>query len=37
LPKGKYVVHIVMPLIGVAEGSDHELSQPRTQVEVGGP
>jgi hypothetical protein len=37
LPKGKYVVHVVMPLIGVAEGSDHELSQPRTQVEVGEP
>jgi hypothetical protein len=37
LPKGKYFVHVVMPLIGVAEGVDHEFSQPRTQVEVGGP
>jgi hypothetical protein len=36
LPKGKYVVRVVMPLIGVAEGKDHELSQPRTEVEVGG-
>jgi hypothetical protein len=35
LPKGKYVVRVVMPLVGVAEGSDHELSQPRTPVEVG--
>jgi hypothetical protein len=35
LPKGKYVVRVVMPLVGVAEGTDHELSQPRTPVEVG--
>jgi len=35
LPKGKYVVRVVMPLAGINEGSDHEISQPRTQVEVG--
>jgi len=37
LPNGKYVVRVVMPLAGVSEGVDHELTQPRTQVEVGGP
>jgi hypothetical protein len=36
LPKGKYVVRVVMPLVGVNESADHELTQPRTQVEVGG-
>jgi hypothetical protein len=36
LPKGKYVVHVVMPLVGVSEGVDHEFTQPRAQVEVGG-
>jgi hypothetical protein len=35
LPKGKYVVRVLMPLIGIAEGNDHEFSQPRTPVEVG--
>jgi len=33
--KGKYVLRVVTPLVGVSEGSDHELSQPRTQVEIG--
>lgn len=37
LPKGKYVVRVIMPLIGVSEGVDHEFSQPRAPVEVGGP
>jgi hypothetical protein len=37
LPKGKYALKVVMPLIGIAEGSDHEISQPRVPVEVGGP
>jgi hypothetical protein len=36
LRKGKYVLRVVTPLTGVAEGTDHELSQPRTQVTVGG-
>jgi hypothetical protein len=33
--KGKYVLRVVTPLTGVAEGSEHEWSQPRAQVEVG--
>jgi hypothetical protein len=37
LGKGKYVLRVITPLIGVFEGSDHEWSQPRTQVEVGSP
>jgi len=37
LPKGKYVVRVIMPLIGVAEGKEHEFSQPGTPVEVGEP
>jgi hypothetical protein len=36
LPKGKYVLRVVTPLTGVFEGIDHEVSQPRTQVTVGG-
>jgi hypothetical protein len=35
LPKGKYVVRVILPLVGVADGSDHELTQPRTPIEVG--
>jgi hypothetical protein len=38
LPKGKYALKVVMPLVGVAESSaDHEFSQQRIPVEVGGP
>jgi hypothetical protein len=37
LPKGKYVLKVVMPLVGVNEGSDKELSQPKVPVEVGAP
>jgi hypothetical protein len=33
--KGKYVLRVITPLVGVFEGVDHELSQPRTQVEIG--
>jgi len=33
--KGKYVLRVITPLVGVSEGSDHELSQPRTPVEIG--
>jgi hypothetical protein len=35
LPKGKYVLRVITPLVGVAEGSDHELTQPRTPIEIG--
>jgi hypothetical protein len=35
LTKGKYVLRVITPLVGVSEGSDHELSQPRTPVEIG--
>jgi len=34
LPKGKYILRVVTPLIGVFEGVDHEVSAPHTQVEV---
>lgn len=37
LAKGKYVLRVITPLVGVNEGSDHELSQPRTEVEIGNP
>jgi hypothetical protein len=37
LPKGKYVLRVVTPLVGVAEGVDHETSQPRVPIEVGNP
>ena len=37
LPKGKYVLKVITPLVGVNEGSDHELSQPKTPVEIGNP
>ena len=36
LPKGKYVLMVVTPLVGVFEGADHEVSQPRTDVQIGG-
>ena len=35
LPKGKYTLKVVTPLIGVFEGIDHEVSQPRTALEIG--
>jgi hypothetical protein len=34
LPKGKYTVRVRMPLVGVFEGGDHEVSEPRVQIEV---
>jgi hypothetical protein len=37
LPKGKYVLKVLTPLVGVAQGMDHELSQPQTPVEIGNP
>jgi hypothetical protein len=36
LPKGKYVLRVITPLVGVSEGVDHEVTQPRTDVQVGG-
>jgi hypothetical protein len=35
LPKGKYTLKVVTPLVGVFEGIDHEVSAPRTTIEVG--
>jgi len=35
LPKGKYVLRVLMPLLNVTEGVDHEMTQPRTPIEVG--
>jgi hypothetical protein len=35
LPKGKYKVKVVTPLIGVFEGADHEVSAPSVDIEVG--
>jgi hypothetical protein len=34
LPKGKYSLKVVTPLINVFEGIDHEVSQPRVEVVV---
>jgi hypothetical protein len=36
LPKGKYVLRVITPLTDVDESAEHELSQPRLSVEVGG-
>lgn len=36
LPKGKYTVKVVTPLVGVAEGSEKETSAPKVDIEVGG-
>jgi len=35
LAKGKYTIRVVMPLVGVLEGVDHEVSAPKIPVEVG--
>lgn len=34
LGKGKYVLRVVLPLVGIAEGADHEYSQPKADIEV---
>jgi hypothetical protein len=34
LPKGKYNVKVVTPLVGVSEGVDHEMSSPKVEIEV---
>lgn len=36
LPKGKYTVKVVTPLVGVSEGVDHEMSAPRVEIGIGG-
>jgi hypothetical protein len=36
LPKGKYNLRVITPLIGVYEGVDKEVSAPKAQVDVGG-
>jgi hypothetical protein len=36
LPKGKYTLKVVTPLVGVAEGVDKEVSAPKLEIEVGG-
>ena len=35
LPKGKYMVKVVSPLVNVFEGAEHEVSSPSVQIEVG--
>jgi hypothetical protein len=35
LAKGKYTVKVLTPLVGVAEGGDHEVSAPTVDIEVG--
>jgi hypothetical protein len=34
LPKGKYVLRVVTPLMGVFEGIEHSLSQPSLPIEI---
>lgn len=36
LAKGTYILRVITPLTNVFEGVDHEASQPRVQVTVGG-
>jgi len=36
LPKGKYTVKVLTPLVGVYEGVDREMSAPRIEIEIGG-
>lgn len=35
LPKGKYTVKVVTPLVGIFEGGEHEVSSPKVEIEVG--
>jgi hypothetical protein len=34
LPKGKYTLRVVMPLVGVVEGVEKEISAPKVPIEV---
>jgi len=37
LPKGKYNIKVVTPLVGIMEsGVDHEISAPKVEIEIGG-
>jgi hypothetical protein len=36
LVKGKYLLKVITPLVGVSEGIDHEISAPRVELEIGG-
>jgi hypothetical protein len=36
LPKGKYSIKVLSPLVGVSEGVDHEMSAPRVELDIGG-
>ncbi|MGC4079456.1 MAG: hypothetical protein QM702_20935 [Rubrivivax sp.] len=36
LPKGKYTVKVLTPLVGVSEGVEKEVSAPKVEIEVGG-
>lgn len=36
LPKGKYNVKVLTPLVGVSEGVEHELSAPSVELDIGG-
>jgi len=35
LPKGKYTLRIVTPMLGAMEGPDHEVSAPKITLDVG--
>jgi hypothetical protein len=35
LPKGKYTIRVMTPLVGVFEGGEHEVSGPSVDIEVG--
>jgi hypothetical protein len=34
LPKGKYGLKVVTPLVGVSEGVDHEMTAPKVEIEI---
>lgn len=34
LPRGKYTVKVVTPLVGVFEGGEHEVTSPKVDIEV---
>jgi hypothetical protein len=34
LAKGKYLVKVMTPLVGVSEGVDHEMSAPKVEIEI---
>jgi hypothetical protein len=34
LAKGKYTIKVQTPLVGVAEGAEHEISAPKVEIEV---